>query len=139
MKSAAPSSPSPASVVSIPSSPSPVSSSVVSVSVVSVSVVVVVSVVAVVAVVVAVVPVVVPVVPVVCCGAAELLLVARAAEVHVQLGYGSFLEYMERVLDYAPRTALERIRVAEALPGMPETQPLATRWASKAASNAPSR
>ena len=53
---------------------------------------------------------------------AHWLVVARRAEVHVQLGYGSFLEYMERVLGYAPRTALERIRVAETLPTLPETE-----------------
>ena len=34
-------------------------------------------------------------------------------------GYGSMLEYMERAMGYAPRTALERLRVARALRELP--------------------
>ncbi len=50
---------------------------------------------------------------------ARWLLIARRAQVHVELGLGSFLEYVERVLGYRPRTALERLRVAEALAQLP--------------------
>ncbi len=50
---------------------------------------------------------------------ARWLLIARRAQVHVELGLGSFLEYIERVLGYRPRTALERLRVAEALEQLP--------------------
>jgi hypothetical protein len=53
---------------------------------------------------------------------ARWLLIARSQRVHEQLGFGSFLEYMERILDYAPRTALERLRVAEELEQLPETR-----------------
>jgi hypothetical protein len=52
---------------------------------------------------------------------AKWLLAAREAEVHVHLGYATFLEYLERVLGYGPRTAMDRIRVAEALAELPET------------------
>ena len=44
-------------------------------------------------------------------------LAARRAKVHIHLGFGSFVEYAERILDYAPRTTHERLRVAEALEG----------------------
>lgn len=50
---------------------------------------------------------------------ARWLIAARAAGVHRELGYGSFGEYLERLLGYAPRTARERLRVAEALPHLP--------------------
>ncbi len=50
---------------------------------------------------------------------ARWLLIARRVQVHVELGLGSFLEYVERVLGYRPRTALERLRVAEALEQLP--------------------
>jgi hypothetical protein len=52
---------------------------------------------------------------------ARWLLVGRAAGVHVECGYGSYLEYLERVLGYGPRQARERLRVAEALVRLPET------------------
>ena len=52
---------------------------------------------------------------------ARLLIAARTAEVHRHLGYGSFDEYLERVLGYAPTTARDRMRVAVALEGLPET------------------
>jgi hypothetical protein len=48
------------------------------------------------------------------------LLRARRARVHRHLGYGTFLEYMERVLGYTPKAASERLRVAGALEEMPE-------------------
>ena len=44
---------------------------------------------------------------------------ARDAEVHRHLGLGSFVEYLERTLGYRPRTALERLRVADALAALP--------------------
>src|SRR5688572_10429984 len=46
---------------------------------------------------------------------AHWLRVAREAQVHKHLGFGSFVEYIERTLGYRPRTALERLRVADAL------------------------
>jgi len=53
---------------------------------------------------------------------ARSLLAARRAEVHRHLGLGSFVEYVERVLGYAPRTTFERLRVAEALEKLPATR-----------------
>ena len=50
---------------------------------------------------------------------AHWLVVARDTGVHVELGYGSLGEYLQRVLGYAPRTARERVRVAEALARLP--------------------
>src|SRR5215216_3345438 len=47
---------------------------------------------------------------------------ARAAQIHRHLGFGTFGEYVERVLGYAPRTALERMRVAEALERLPRSR-----------------
>ncbi len=51
----------------------------------------------------------------------KLLLAARRAEVHRHFGYGSFVEYIERLLGYAPRVTHDKLRVAEALEGLPET------------------
>ncbi len=51
---------------------------------------------------------------------ARLLVAAKAAEIHRHLGYGSFDEYLERVLGYAPTTARDRMRVATALVALPE-------------------
>ena len=53
---------------------------------------------------------------------AALLIAAKRAEVHKQLGYGSFAEYLGRVCGYAPGTVRERMRVAEALEGLPATR-----------------
>ncbi len=53
---------------------------------------------------------------------ARLLLIARRLDVHVPLGYGTFVEYVERVLGYRPRTAQERLRVAERLEELPATR-----------------
>jgi hypothetical protein len=50
---------------------------------------------------------------------AHWLRVARDAEVHRHLGFSSFVEYVERTLGYRPRTALERLRVADALTSLP--------------------
>ena len=43
------------------------------------------------------------------------LLVAFRTGAHVRLGHGSFAEYVERVLGYAPRLTHDKLRVAEAL------------------------
>ncbi|RYZ05527.1 MAG: HNH endonuclease [Myxococcales bacterium] len=50
-----------------------------------------------------------------------LLLSARQLEVHRHFGYGSFTEYVERLLGYAPRVTHDKLRVAEALQRLPET------------------
>src|SRR5436190_6126354 len=43
------------------------------------------------------------------------LLIARRSGAHRRLGFGSFLEYVERLFGYSPRFILERLRVATAL------------------------
>jgi hypothetical protein len=48
-----------------------------------------------------------------------LLLRALRAGVHSHLGFGSFREYVERLFGYKPRWTEERLRVAEALEGLP--------------------
>ena len=50
---------------------------------------------------------------------AHWLRVAREAQVHKHLGFGTFIEYIERTLGYRPRTALERLRVADARAALP--------------------
>src|SRR3954466_12147630 len=47
------------------------------------------------------------------------LLAALRSAVHVHLGFGSFGEYVERLFGYKPRTTQEKLRVAEALEGLP--------------------
>jgi hypothetical protein len=47
------------------------------------------------------------------------LLVARRSAAHVHLGFGSFGEYIERLLGYTGRSLQERLRVAEALEELP--------------------
>ena len=47
------------------------------------------------------------------------LLAALRAGAHVHLGFGSFAEYVERLLGYSPRSTHEKLRVAEALEGLP--------------------
>ena len=42
--------------------------------------------------------------------------------VHVHLGFGSFVEYVERLFGYKPRWTEERLRVAEALDNLPELE-----------------
>jgi hypothetical protein len=49
----------------------------------------------------------------------HILLAALRSEAHLALGYGSFYEYVERYLGYAPRYVEERLRVAEALEELP--------------------
>jgi len=48
------------------------------------------------------------------------LLAAKRAGVHEHYGFGTVLEYLERVLGYRPKAALERLRVAEAMEQLPE-------------------
>jgi hypothetical protein len=48
------------------------------------------------------------------------LLAAQRVRVHERLGYGSFLEYVERLFGYAPRFTQDRLRVAEALETLPQ-------------------
>lgn len=50
---------------------------------------------------------------------ANLLRQAGALQLWRKLGYSSASEYMERELGYAPRTAVERLRVADALSQLP--------------------
>ncbi|HKE13911.1 MAG TPA: hypothetical protein VKB80_03525, partial [Kofleriaceae bacterium] len=50
---------------------------------------------------------------------ARLLLEAQRLRVHEQVGYGTLLEYLERLFGYGPRMATERLRVAEALAMLP--------------------
>lgn len=52
---------------------------------------------------------------------ARWLLRALRAKTHVELGYGSFYEYSERLFGYGPRPTQEKLRVAEALEELPET------------------
>ncbi len=47
------------------------------------------------------------------------LLVARRSAAHVHLGFGSFGEYIERLLGYTGRSLQEKLRVAEALEELP--------------------
>src|SRR5258705_4214976 len=48
------------------------------------------------------------------------LLRALRSCAHLHLGFGSFAEYVERLLGYKPRWTEERLRVAEALETLPE-------------------
>jgi hypothetical protein len=50
---------------------------------------------------------------------ARWLLIAKRENVHAHLGYGSFAEYVERVLGHERQVAVERLRVAEALEDLP--------------------
>src|SRR5690606_34792358 len=49
------------------------------------------------------------------------LLQAQRASCHGRLGFGSLLEYADRLLGYAPHTTTERLRVASALEALPQT------------------
>jgi hypothetical protein len=51
---------------------------------------------------------------------ARALLDADRARVCVHLGYGSIVEYGERVFGFAPKLTLERLRVAAALESLPQ-------------------
>jgi len=48
------------------------------------------------------------------------LLAAQRAGVHARLGYGGFFEYIERLFGYSPRLTHDKLRVAEALKGLPQ-------------------
>lgn len=48
------------------------------------------------------------------------LLSAQRCRTHARLGFGSFVEYVERLFGYAPRLTQEKLRVAEALAQLPE-------------------
>jgi hypothetical protein len=48
------------------------------------------------------------------------LLAALRSEARVRLGYGSFVEYAERIFGYAPRLTQDKLRVAESLESLPE-------------------
>jgi hypothetical protein len=48
------------------------------------------------------------------------LIAAQRASVDRQLGYGSFIEYAERLFGYTPRVTQEKLRVAQALEALPE-------------------
>lgn len=50
----------------------------------------------------------------------QALLRAEKARCHEQLGYGSVIEYADRLLGFAPHTTRERLRVARALEQLPE-------------------
>ena len=50
----------------------------------------------------------------------ELLRAVRA-RCHVRLGYGSVIEYADRMLGYSPHTTDERLRVARSLETLPQT------------------
>jgi hypothetical protein len=47
------------------------------------------------------------------------LLAAQRAATHVHFGFGSFVEYAERLFGYKPRSTHEKLRVAEALEHLP--------------------
>jgi hypothetical protein len=55
---------------------------------------------------------------------AHWLVIAKRTRAHVELGFATFLEYMERMLGYGRRVAFERLRVAEKLEELPETREL---------------
>jgi hypothetical protein len=49
------------------------------------------------------------------------MLCALRSAAHLHVGCGSFSEYIERLFGYRPRTTQEKLRVAEALEGLPNT------------------
>ncbi len=49
-----------------------------------------------------------------------LLVDALRSGAHLHLGFGSFAEYVERMFGYTPHWTQERLRVAEALEGLPQ-------------------
>jgi RuvA, C-terminal domain/HNH endonuclease len=49
----------------------------------------------------------------------QRLVAALRSRVHQRLGYGSFVEYIERLFGYAPRLTHEKLRVAEELEELP--------------------
>ncbi|MFO0725822.1 MAG: HNH endonuclease signature motif containing protein [Myxococcota bacterium] len=57
----------------------------------------------------------------------QWLLAAKRVRVHNHLGFGSFSEYVTRRLDYSAKSALDRLRVAEALERLPKLRGLLRR------------
>lgn len=55
------------------------------------------------------------------CEIGRQLLRAQRAGCHLRLGFGSLVEYADRLLGYAPHTTTERLRVASALERLPQT------------------
>ena len=53
---------------------------------------------------------------------ARWLVIAKRTRAHVEMGFATFLEYVERTLGYQRRAAYERVRVAEALQDLPQTR-----------------
>ena len=53
---------------------------------------------------------------------ARWLIVGRTVQVHREAGYATYFEYLERVLGYDPHTARDRLRVADALVGLPRVR-----------------
>src|SRR6266480_2289482 len=51
---------------------------------------------------------------------AEALRAAERVRIWRRFGFASLLDYMERELGYTPRIALERLRVARAVEGLPQ-------------------
>jgi hypothetical protein len=51
----------------------------------------------------------------------EWLLRAFDSNLHVRLGYGSFVEYVERLFGFGPRVTMEKLRVAKVLAELEET------------------
>ncbi|HTE55019.1 MAG TPA: DUF222 domain-containing protein, partial [Kofleriaceae bacterium] len=50
---------------------------------------------------------------------ARWLIAGKRVRVHEPLGFGSLLEYLERLFGYGPRLAREKLRVAEAMAALP--------------------
>jgi 5-methylcytosine-specific restriction endonuclease McrA len=50
----------------------------------------------------------------------QWLLAAKRSRTHERLGYGGFVEYVERLFGYPSRMTHEKLRVAEALENLPE-------------------
>ncbi|MFO0722311.1 MAG: hypothetical protein U1E65_00925 [Myxococcota bacterium] len=57
----------------------------------------------------------------------QWLLAAKRVRVHSRLGFGSFSEYVTRRLGYNAKSALDRLRVAEALERLPKLRGLLRR------------
>lgn len=51
----------------------------------------------------------------------QALIRAERARVHEKMGYGSLIEYADRLLGFAPHTTRERLRIAKALEELPRT------------------
>ncbi|HSN21630.1 MAG TPA: hypothetical protein VLS49_13185 [Usitatibacter sp.] len=58
------------------------------------------------------------------------LLVAQRMGVHRRLGFASFVEYVERILGYSPKTTGDKLRVAAALEDLPELAASSLSWSA---------